>query len=65
VYEQPKLTALKKYCSLYFHGHSCGGTNPSLLEAMAGSALVCAHDNAFNRAVLGEDALYFSSAEGD
>jgi glycosyltransferase involved in cell wall biosynthesis len=64
VYEQSKLTALKKYCSLYFHGHSCGGTNPSLLEAIAGSALLCAHDNAFNRAVLGEDALYFSSAEG-
>jgi glycosyltransferase involved in cell wall biosynthesis len=62
IYEQPKLAALKKYCNLYFHGHSCGGTNPSLLEAMAGGALVSAHDNAFNRAILGDDGLYFSSA---
>ncbi|MBV9986093.1 MAG: DUF1972 domain-containing protein [Chitinophagaceae bacterium] len=62
VYDQPKLAALKKYCSLYFHGHSCGGTNPSLLEAMADSALVCAHDNPFNRSVLNADGLYFKTA---
>jgi hypothetical protein len=48
---------------LYFHGHSTGGTNPSLLEAMASKALIAAHDNAFNRQVLGKDALYFSDAK--
>jgi glycosyltransferase involved in cell wall biosynthesis len=40
-----------------------GGTNPSLLEAMATGALISAHDNQFNRAALTDLALYFSSAE--
>lgn len=47
---------------LYFHGHSVGGTNPSLLEAMANRALIVAHDNVFNRAVLQQDAYYFTNA---
>ncbi|MES2372756.1 MAG: DUF1972 domain-containing protein [Bacteroidota bacterium] len=63
LYDAPKLHTFKLYCSLYFHGHSCGGTNPSLLEAMADGAVICAHDNLFNRAILGEDAFYFSSAD--
>jgi glycosyltransferase involved in cell wall biosynthesis len=57
-----KLNNLRYYANLYFHGHTVGGTNPSLLEAMAANALICAHDNVFNRAVLGENARYFSSA---
>jgi hypothetical protein len=48
---------------MYFHGHSAGGTNPSLLEAMASRALIAAHDNEFNRPVLGRDALYFNNWE--
>jgi glycosyltransferase involved in cell wall biosynthesis len=47
---------------MYFHGHSVGGTNPSLLEAMASRALICAHDNGFNRAILGTDAFYFTTS---
>jgi glycosyltransferase involved in cell wall biosynthesis len=62
IFEPEKLHALKFYSHFYFHGHSVGGTNPSLLEAMAGRALIVAHDNVFNREVLGEDAYYFSSA---
>lgn len=62
-YDIRKLDALRYYAGMYFHGHSCGGTNPSLLEAMASNALIAAHDNPFNRAVLGNDALYFQSAE--
>ena len=46
---------------LYFHGHSVGGTNPSLLEAMASNGLIVANDNVFNRAVLEDDAFYFSN----
>lgn len=62
IYNHPqKIHSLKHYSALYFHGHSVGGTNPSLLEAMASRALVTAHDNAFNRTVLQDDALYFSS----
>jgi glycosyltransferase involved in cell wall biosynthesis len=40
-----------------------GGTNPSLLEAMASCASISAHNNPFNKAVLGNDASYFASAE--
>jgi glycosyltransferase involved in cell wall biosynthesis len=54
---------LRKYCRMYFHGHSVGGTNPSLLEAMASGAAICAHDNPFNRTILGKDALYFRTAD--
>jgi glycosyltransferase involved in cell wall biosynthesis len=63
IYEKDKLDALRAFCYLYFHGHSCGGTNPSLLEAMAAKALIAAHDNPFNRAVLDLDGFYFSSAD--
>ncbi len=60
IYDFKKLTALRKYSRLYFHGHSVGGTNPSLLEAMASNARICAHDNPFNRSVLENDGAYFS-----
>lgn len=63
IYDSQKIHTLKVLSSLYFHGHSVGGTNPSLLEAMASRALIAAHDNAFNKAVLGQDAFYFSTAE--
>jgi glycosyltransferase involved in cell wall biosynthesis len=62
-FNQVSVHTLRKYSRIYFHGHSVGGTNPSLLEAMASGAMICAHDNLFNRAILGEDALYFTSAE--
>ena len=59
VYDLPTLNALRHFARVYFHGHSVGGTNPSLLEAMACGCLVAAHDNIFNKAVLGNDAWYF------
>lgn len=62
IYDQAKTAALKQNCILYFHGHSVGGTNPSLLEAMAAGAVVCAHNNVYNRAILEEHGFYFSSA---
>ncbi|HWK04836.1 MAG TPA: DUF1972 domain-containing protein [Puia sp.] len=63
IYEQQKIHNLKFFSHLYFHGHSTGGTNPSLLEAMASEALIAAHDNAFNAQVLGKNALYFLDAK--
>lgn len=63
IYDQWKTHCLKSFCRLYFHGHSTGGTNPSLLEAMASEALIAAHDNVFNRQVLEGNALYFSNPE--
>jgi glycosyltransferase involved in cell wall biosynthesis len=62
IYDLAALNSLRYYSNLYFHGHSVGGTNPSLLEAMASDALIVAHDNIFNRSVLEGDAFYFSSA---
>ena len=63
VFDQVKLTALRYYCHTYFHGHSVGGTNPSLLEAMACGNYVIAHDNVFNREVTQNQCVYFSDAE--
>jgi len=61
IYDKEELDNLRFFSALYFHGHSVGGTNPSLLEAMGSSALIAADDNIFNRSVLREDAMYFSS----
>lgn len=61
IYDINVLNNLRHFCKFYFHGHTVGGTNPSLLEAMASNALICAHDNEFNRAVLDKDAFYFST----
>lgn len=61
VYDINVLNSLRGLCRFYFHGHSVGGTNPSLLEAMASGALIVSHDNLFNRDVLGADAFYFNS----
>lgn len=63
IYDADIINNLRYYSRLYFHGHSVGGTNPSLLEAMGCNALIAAHANPFNQAVLGEDAFYFSSEE--
>ena len=59
IYNQPELDNLRYYSSLYFHGHTVGGTNPSLLEAMACGCRIAAHNNQFNRAVLQNEADYF------
>lgn len=63
IYDNNVLNALRANCRLYFHGHSVGGTNPSLLEAMACRSRIAAHDNVFNRSVLGANALYFGSCD--
>ena len=63
IYDQTELNSLRYFSSYYFHGHSSGGTNPSLLEAMACGCNIIAHDNAFNKYVLGSEADYFSKKE--
>ncbi len=63
VYDRSKVNALRHYSRLYVHGHSVGGTNPSLLEAMACSCRILAHDNPFNASVLGKQGRYYSSSE--
>lgn len=61
VYNLEHLNNLRYFSNIYFHGHSVGGTNPSLLEAMASQALIAAHNNDFNKGVLKENAVYFSN----
>jgi glycosyltransferase involved in cell wall biosynthesis len=63
IYDTEIINNLRYYSLLYFHGHSVGGTNPSLLEAMGCNALIAANDNVFNRSVLGDDAFYFANEE--
>jgi len=63
IYDISVLNNLRYYSCLYFHGHTVGGTNPSLLEAMASSALICAHDNIYNASILRDNAYYFREAE--
>jgi glycosyltransferase involved in cell wall biosynthesis len=60
IYEMSVLDNLRYYSNLYFHGHSVGGTNPSLLEAMACNCCIVAHDNIFNKSILNQDAYYFN-----
>jgi lipopolysaccharide/colanic/teichoic acid biosynthesis glycosyltransferase/glycosyltransferase involved in cell wall biosynthesis len=63
LFDRDRLNALRYYARAYFHGHSVGGTNPSLLEAMACSNLVIAHDNPFNREVLGDSGLHWLTCD--
>jgi glycosyltransferase involved in cell wall biosynthesis len=61
LYDQAALDELRSNCIAYFHGHSVGGTNPSLLEALSAvqGAILC-HDNKYNREVAGQEAEYFA-----
>ena len=63
IYDFKKLDSVRHFSYAYFHGHSVGGTNPSLLEAMASGCFMLANDNVFNRAVLKENALYYGNEE--
>jgi glycosyltransferase involved in cell wall biosynthesis len=58
------LLALWHHAGVYFHGHSVGGTNPSLVQAMAAGAPILARDTVFNREVLGS-AGKFVGADPD
>jgi glycosyltransferase involved in cell wall biosynthesis len=62
IYNALTLNMLRQNSFAHFHGHSAGGTNPSLLEAMAAKCIIVAHDNVFNREVCGDYALYFGNA---
>ena len=61
IFNDHKVQCFTSFCSLYFHGHSVGGTNPSLLDAMAAKAPLAAHGNPFNKSILTSNALFFSN----
>lgn len=63
VWDQELLSQLYSHARTYLHGHSVGGTNPSLLRSMGSGTAVLAYDVVFNREVLGPDAgRYFDGA---
>lgn len=61
IYNQNKLNQLRSNAVAYIHGHSVGGTNPSLIEAMGCGCFVIAHNNPFNRWTLDNEGVYFSN----
>ena len=63
VWDQELLDQLYANAHTYVHGHSVGGTNPSLLRAMGAGTAVTAYDVVFNREVLGNAGRYFRTAE--
>jgi glycosyltransferase involved in cell wall biosynthesis len=63
VWDQELLDQLYSGAYTYLHGHSVGGTNPSLLRAIGAGAATIAYDASFNREVLEGSGVYFSSAE--
>ncbi|HDR7848518.1 TPA: DUF1972 domain-containing protein [Bacillus toyonensis] len=64
VYDQELLKKVRENTFAYFHGHEVGGTNPSLLEALASTKLNMLLDVVFNREVGEEGAVYFSKESG-
>lgn len=65
MYDQDLLKYIRENAFAYFHGHEVGGTNPSLLEAMATTQLNLLVDVGFNRAVAGDSAIYWNKNSGD
>lgn len=64
VYDQEILRRLRKNASAYIHGHSAGGTNPSLLEALSITDINILYNACYNEEVGEDAALYFSNEEG-
>jgi glycosyltransferase involved in cell wall biosynthesis len=63
IYDQKKLCLLRSNCKFYVHGHSAGGTNPSLVEAMSVGLPVIAYNVVFNRETTENKSLYFNNSE--
>ena len=63
IYNKDVLDNIRYFSKIYFHGHSVGGTNPSLLEAMGCCCFIAAHNNSFNHYILEENAIYFDNSE--
>lgn len=61
VWDEELLDQLYAGAATHLHGHSVGGTNPSLLRAMGAGAPVIAYDVVFNREVLGEGGVVFTT----
>ena len=63
IYDIDTLYVLRMNAWAYVHGHSAGGTNPSLVEAMFFGNPIFAYDVVYNRETTGGGALYWSSSD--
>lgn len=63
IYNQDVLNQIRSNCYAYIHGHSVGGTNPSLVEAMSLKLPVIAYDVVFNKETTEYKAAYFKNAD--
>lgn len=64
VYDVDLLREIRLHAYAYIHGHSVGGTNPSLLESLGATDLNLLYDCGFNREVAEDSALYWSTENG-
>ena len=64
IYDQKLLREIRSGAFAYIHGHSAGGTNPSLLEALSTTDINILYDISYNREVGEKAAFYFSKEEG-
>lgn len=62
IYESNILNQIRSNCYIYLHGHSAGGTNPSLVEAMFLKLPIIAFDCSFNRATTNNNCIYFKNS---
>jgi glycosyltransferase involved in cell wall biosynthesis len=63
IFDKQILASLRFHALAYLHGHTVGGTNPSLVEALWAGNPVIAHDNPFNRWTAGDAGLFFSDGD--
>lgn len=63
LYDLDTLYTLRSRCNCYIHGHSAGGTNPSLVEAMFFGKPILAYDVVYNRETTENKAAYFKTTE--
>ena len=61
IYDVDKLVNYREACTYYLHGHSVGGSNPSLIEMLPYKCHILCYDCGFNRETAGSDAQYFAS----
>lgn len=63
IYESDEINLLRSNCKLYIHGHSAGGTNPSLVEAMNLGLPIIANGVVYNRETTEQKARYFNDID--
>lgn len=61
IYDQREIDLIRGNATLYVHGHSAGGTNPSLVEAMFLGLPIVSYNVSYNKTTTENKALYFSN----